>query len=374
MQVPFVSLRIEDESLQREIQEGIQQVIASNAFAGGPFVAAFEKDFAAFCEAEFASGVGNGTDALWLALVALGVGPGDEVITVPNTFIATVEAISLSGARPVFIDIDPRTHTMDPARIEAAITPRTKAIIPVHLYGQPADMDPILEIAKRRGLCVVEDACQAHGATYKGRKVGALGNAGCFSFYPTKNLGAFGEGGAVVTNDRQVKERIDSLREHGQAARYQHKEIGWNARMDGIQGAVLKAKLKRLPHENEKRRSCAALYKTLLAGVPGVEPPFEAPERSHVYHLYVVRVKKNRADLMRHLNAQGVGCLIHYPTPIHLQPAYAFLGLASGSFPCAEQSTTEILSLPMFPGLTEAGIRQVIDALRSYAPNPGAGS
>lgn len=374
MQVPFVSLRIEDESLQREIQEGIQQVIASNAFAGGPFVAAFETDFAAFCEAEFASAVGSGTDALWLALVALGVGPGDEVITVPNTFIATVEAISMSGAKPVFIDIDPRTHTMDPARIEEAITPRTKAIIPVHLYGQPADMDPILEIAKRRGLAVVEDACQAHGATYKGRKVGALGNAGCFSFYPTKNLGAFGEGGAVVTRDREIKQRIDSLREHGQAARYQHKEIGWNARMDGIQGAVLKAKLKRLPEENARRRSSAALYKTLLSGVPGVEPPCEAPEVSHVYHLYVVRVKKGRADLMRHLNAKGVGCLIHYPTPIHLQPAYAFLNLPAGSFPCAEESASEILSLPMFPALTEAGVRQVIDALRSYAPNAGAGS
>lgn len=371
MQVPFVSLRIEDESLQREIQDGIQQVIRSNAFAGGSFVAAFESDFAAFCEAEFASGVGSGTDALWLALAALGVGPGDEVITVPNTFIATVEAISMCGARPVFVDIEPRTHTMDPARIEEAITARTKAIIPVHLYGQPADMDPILEIAKRRGLFVVEDACQAHGATYKGRKAGGLGDAGCFSFYPTKNLGAFGEAGAVVTRNRTVKERIDSLREHGQIARYQHKYIGWNARMDGIQAAVLKAKLKRLPQENAMRRASAALYAEFLAGVPGVEPAFEASYASHVYHLYVIRAKKGRAGLMQHLNAKGVGCLIHYPTPIHLQPAYAFLGLREGSFPCAEESANEILSLPMFPGLAEAGIAQVAQAIRSFAVGGG---
>jgi dTDP-4-amino-4,6-dideoxygalactose transaminase len=366
MQIPFVSLRIDDESLRLEINEGISQVIQNCAFAGGPFVAGFEKDFATFCEAQFAIGVGNGTDALWLALLGLGVKPGDEVITSPNTFIATVEAISMCGATPVFVDVDPRTYTIDPNLIERAITPKTKAIIPVHLYGQPADMDPILDLAKRHGLFVVEDACQAHGALYKGRRVGGLGHAGCFSFYPTKNLGAFGEAGAVVTNDPKLKDRIHCLREHGQTARYQHQVIGWNARMDGLQGVVLKAKLKRLAKENELRRTSASLYQQLLKDAPGVVLPLEAEYSRHVYHLYVLRVGEKRDQLMRHLSAKGIGCLIHYPTPIHLQEAYRFLGLPAGSFPCAESSAQEILSLPMFPGLSANDVTTVAQEISSF--------
>jgi dTDP-4-amino-4,6-dideoxygalactose transaminase len=366
MQVPFINLRIEDPELEKEIQDGIQQVIRTSAFAGGPMVAAFETDFAAFCQTSFAVGLGNGTDALWLALAGLGVGPGDEVITVPNTFIATVEAISMCGAKPVFVDVDPRTYTMDPARLAPAITKRTKAIIPVHLYGQPANMDPILEIAKERGLFVVEDACQAHGATYKGRKVGSLGHAGCFSFYPTKNLGAFGEAGAVVTNDQKLKERIACLREHGQTARYQHDQVGWNARMDGIQAAVLRAKLKRLSAQNEKRRVHAALYNAQLKGVPVVTCPPEAAYGTHVYHLYVVRAEGKRKELMQHLAAKGIGCLIHYPIPVHLQKAYEFLGLPEGSFPCAEASAEQALSLPMFPDLTAELIAKVTSEIKCF--------
>lgn len=375
MQIPFVSLRIEDESLHNEIQEGIQQVIRSSAFAGGSFVTAFESDFASFCECDFACGVGNGTDALWFALLALGVGPGHEVITVPNTFIATVEAISLCGATPVFVDIDERTYTMDPAQLERAITPRTKAIIPVHLYGQPADMDPILDIARRKGVVVVEDACQAHGATHKGRKAGSLGHAGCFSFYPTKNLGAFGEAGAVVTKDRQVKERIDCLREHGQSARYRHQVIGWNGRMDGIQGAVLRAKLKRLSAENEARRDKAALYNSLLKNVPGLVTPFEADLMRHVYHLYVVRVPEaRRGELMQYLTGKGIGSLIHYPTPIHLQPAYAFLGLKEGAFPRAETAARQILSLPMFPALGADAVATVAREVKAFLAEKKGGN
>jgi dTDP-4-amino-4,6-dideoxygalactose transaminase len=367
MRIPFVSLQIEDKALQSEIQTGIQEVIRNSAFAGGPFVASFESDFAAFCEGEFALGLGSGTDALWLALLGLGVGPGDEVITVPNTFIATVEAISFAGAKPVFVDIDQATQTMKPELIEEAITERTKAIIPVHLYGQPADMDPILEIAREHRLYVVEDACQAHGARYKGRRVGALGDAGCFSFYPTKNLGAFGEAGAVVTNNRLLKERIACLRDHGQATRYQHRVIGWNGRMDGIQGAVLRAKLKRLESENERRRGIAQLYRAALADVPGVELPTEADYAFHVYHLFVIRVNAaGRADLMTHLSSRGIGSLIHYPTPIHLQEAYQSLGLPPGSFPCAEQSAREIISLPMYPAMTAADADSVAQEIKSH--------
>jgi dTDP-4-amino-4,6-dideoxygalactose transaminase len=329
-------------------------------------VAGFEAEYAAFCECQFAIGLGNGTDALWLALLGLGIGAGDEVITVPNTFIATVEAISMSGAKPVFIDVDRATATMDPAKIEAAITPRTKAIIPVHLYGQPADMDPILAIARRHRLHVIEDACQAHGATYKGKRVGGLGAAGCFSFYPTKNLGAFGEAGAVVTNDRQLKDKIACLREHGQVARYQHQLIGWNARMDGIQGAVLRAKLKRLAESNDRRRSHAALYNDLLQGVPGLTLPVEASYARHVYHLFVVRVGAKRDALMQQLSSRGIGCLIHYPVPIHLQEAYRSLGLVNGSFPQAEAWANESLSLPMFPDMTPDQVSTVANEIKAF--------
>jgi dTDP-4-amino-4,6-dideoxygalactose transaminase len=366
MQIPFVNLHLDDACLREEIRAGIDEVIRRNAFAGGPFVAAFEKDFACFCEAEYCIGVGTGTDALWLALLGLGIGPGDEVITVPNTFIATAEAISFCGATPVFVDVDEKTYTMDPSLLEAAITSRTKAIIPVHLYGQPADMDPILEIARKHRLFVVEDACQAHGALYKGKKVGSLGHAGCFSFYPTKNLGAFGEAGAVVTNDRLLKERIECLRDHGQKARYQHQVVGWNGRMDGIQGAVLTAKLKRLAADNERRLVNARLYGKLLGGVPGLTLPSEAAYGTHVYHLFVVRTERDRSEMMSHLAAKGIGSLVHYPTPVHLQEAYRGLQLRPGSFPRAEAAAQQILSLPMFPGLSPNEITRVATEVREF--------
>src|SRR5882762_8081022 len=268
MQVPFLDLRVQHEPLMGELVDAFRQVTESSAFAGGPFVARFENEFAAFCGTRHALGVGSGTDALWLSLLALGVGPGDEVITAPNTFMATAEAISLCGARPVFVDIDERTYTMDPAELEANITLRTQAIIPVHIFGQMADMDAILAIGRRHGTPVVEDACQAHGAEYKGRKAGSLGVAGCFSFYPGKNLGAFGEAGAVTTDEPELRSKIQMLRDHGQAAKYLHSTIGWNARMDGIQAAVLSVKLRRLATANAARRAHAQRYDELLAGEP----------------------------------------------------------------------------------------------------------
>jgi|YNPMSStandDraft_1061717.scaffolds.fasta_scaffold10786_2 dTDP-4-amino-4,6-dideoxygalactose transaminase len=362
--VPFLDLQAHHAPILDEIRQAIDRVIQSNAFAGGPFVAAFEKDWAAFCGSRYAIGVGNGTDALWLSLLALGVGPGDEVITVPSTFMATAEAVSFCGARPVFVDIDPQTYTLDPVLLERAITPRTKAIIPVHLFGQVADMDPILDIARRHGIPVIEDACQAHGASYKGRKAGTFGIAGCFSFYPGKNLGAFGEAGAVVTDDAELAARIQSLRDHGQVRKYHHKYVGWNARMDGIQGAVLQVKLRRLAAANEARRAHARLYHQLLAELEDVILPQEAPGRVHVYHVYAVRVPQ-RDRLLEALTQRGIGCGIHYPVPVHLQESYRHLGLGEGSFPVAEQCAREFLSLPMYPELRSDQIELVAQELRS---------
>jgi dTDP-4-amino-4,6-dideoxygalactose transaminase len=362
--VPFLDLRAHHEPLRQEIQAAIQQVIDSSAFAGGPFVAKFEADFAEFCGCAHAIGVGNGTDALWLALVGLGVGAGDEVITSPGTFIATAEAISLCGAKPVFVDIDEQTYTLDPELIEKAITARTKAIIPVHLFGQMADMDPIMAIARKHHLFVVEDACQAHGATYKGKKAGTIGDAGCFSFYPGKNLGAFGEAGAVVTNDAELTKKIQVFRDHGQAKKYYHSVIGWNARMDGIQGAVLTIKLKGLKCSNESRREHGRLYSELLGGMEEVIAPHEAGYGAHVYHIYAVRVK-NRDAVLQMMGEKGIGCAIHYPIPVHLQEAYRFLGHPKGAFPVAERCAEEFLSLPMFPELSREQIQMAVEALKS---------
>ncbi len=350
-----------------ELVEAFREVTEANAFSGGPYVAQFEREFAAFCEAQYALGVGSGTDALWLSLLALGVGPGDEVITVPNSFIATAEAISLCGARPVFVDIDERTYTMDPAQLEAAITMRTQAILPVHLFGQMADMDAILAIARRGGTPVVEDACQAHGAEYKGRKAGSLGVAGCFSFYPAKNLGAFGEAGAVVTDELEVRSRVQMLRDHGQVTKYVHAAIGWNARMDGIQAAVLSLKLRRLDAANAARREHAKLYDQLLEDDPRVIRPFVAPHNRSVYHIYAVRVP-DRDGVLQRMAARGVTCGIHYPVPIHLQRAYEFLGRGPGSFPVAERCARELLSLPMYPELTETQIERVAETLKECLP------
>ena len=367
MPVPFLDLKAHHQPLRSEIEAAIREVIDSNAFAGGPFVAKFEEDFAAFCGAPYAIGLGNGTDALWLSLLALGVGPGDEVITVPSTFMATAEAISFCGAKPVFVDIDEQTFTLDPNLLEAAITPRTKAIIPVHLFGQTADMDPILDLARRRHLHVIEDACQAHGAEYKGRKAGTIGVAGCFSFYPGKNLGAFGEAGAVVTSSVELKNRIQMLRDHGQARKYHHAVVGWNARMDGIQGAVLRVKLKYLDQGNAARRAHAQLYNQHLASLNGLATPKEAEYGRHVYHLYVVRVKE-RDRMLEALAGKGIGCGIHYPIPVHLQEAYRHLGYEKESFLVAERCAEEFLSLPMFPELTPAQIETVVRELKALLP------
>ena len=365
MQVPFLDLRAQHEALREEINAAIQEVIGCNAFAGGPFVAAFEEDFAAFCESKFAIGLGSGTEALWLVLLALGVGEGDEVITVPSTFMATAEAISFANATPVFVDIQERTYTLDPALLERAITPATKAIIPVHLFGQMADMDPIMEIARRHGLYVIEDACQAHGAEYKGRKAGSIGDAGCFSFYPGKNLGAFGEAGAVVTNNGELKRKIQALRDHGQSKKYNHDVIGWNARMDGIQGAVLRVKLKYLARANARRRANARLYEQCFAGMNDLIVPKEASYASHVYHVYAVRVKARDA-LMRSLADAQIGCAIHYPVPVHLQEAYRSLGLGRGMFPVAEKCADEFISLPMFAELTPEQVAIVAGKVKAW--------
>jgi dTDP-4-amino-4,6-dideoxygalactose transaminase len=360
--VPFLDLRSHHVSLLEEINGAIREVIDSSAFAGGPFVARFEEDFAAYCESKYAIGVGSGTEALWLTLLALGVGPGDEVITVPNTFMATAEAITYCGARPVFVDVDQRTYTMEPTRLGQAVTSSTKAIIPVHLFGHPADMDPILELAGGHGLFVVEDAAQAHGAVYKGRKVGSLGDAACFSFYPGKNLGAFGEAGAVVTNDPELDEKVRILRDHGQTRKYRHAKIGWNGRMDGIQGAILRIKLRYLEKRNQLRRVHAAHYDMALQGIEEVVTPFRSPGVLHVYHIYAIRVQ-DRDQVMHLLADNGVGSGVHYPVPIHLQEAYRSLGYQRGVFPVSERCAREFISLPMFPELTPTQIETVVEGV-----------
>ena len=358
MKVPFLDLKAHHAPLIDQFDRAIRQVIESSAFAGGPFVERFEKEFAAYCGSKYAIGVGNGTDALWLTLLALGIGPGDEVITVPNTFFATVEAITYCRAQAVFVDVNENTFTMDPAELEKSLTARTKAIIPVHLFGQPADMDPILQFARAHGLFVIEDAAQAHGAEYKGRKAGTMGDAGCFSFYPGKNLGAFGEAGAVVTNDPELRKQIQVLRDHGQPRKYCHTLMGWNCRMDGIQAAVLSIKLRHLQGANLLRREHALQYNQAFSGIDEVATPFEARYARHVYHVYAIRVQK-RDEVLRDLQEKGVGCAVHYPVPIHLQDACRNLSYTKGAFPVAENLADEFISLPLFPELTEEQIEYV---------------
>jgi len=365
MNVPFLDLKAQYKTIKDEISAAINEVIENTAFAGGPFVAKFENEFAKFCGAQYAIGVGNGTDALWASLVALGIGAGDEVITTPNTFIATAEAISLSGATPIFVDIDEQTHNINPALIEAAITPKTKAIIPVHLFGQPADMDPIMAIAEKHGLKVVEDACQAHGAEYKGKKAGSIGAVGCFSFYPGKNLGAYGEGGGIVTNDEALAAKIRMFRDHGQAKKYYHDIIGWNARLDGIQGAVLNVKLKYLSDWNEARRRHARDYSAGLSSIKDVIVPQEAQYAKHIYHIYAIRVK-DRDKFMTYLGEKGIASGIHYPIPLHLQNAYAFMQKGPGSFPVAEKCAAEYVSLPMFAELTDEQVAYVVEQIKGF--------
>lgn len=363
--IPFVDLKLQYASIKDEVSVAIQGVLDTCQFTLGSEVAAFEKEFAAYCQVEQGIGVNNGTSALHVALLAAGIGPGDEVITVPFTFVATVAAVYYTGATPVFVDIDPRTYTMDPSAIEAAITSRTKAILPVHLYGQPADMDPILEIARRHGLKVIEDAAQAHGAEYKGRRTGSMGDMGCFSFYPGKNLGAYGEGGMVVTSNPEYARTMRMLRDWGAEKKYQHVLKGYNYRLEGIQGAVLRVKLRHLEAWTEGRRTAAAHYDRLLAG-SGIQTPQAMPYARHVYHIYAIRTRQRQA-WMDALQSAGIQSGIHYPIPVHLLPAYSDLGYKAGDFPHSEAAANEVLSLPMFPELTAAQCEAVSVALRKLA-------
>jgi dTDP-4-amino-4,6-dideoxygalactose transaminase len=361
--IPLGDLQAQYRALKPEIDAAVTRVFEQAQFVLGPAVTSFEERFAAYCHTAQAIGTSSGTSALHLALHALGVGPGDEVVTVPYTFVATAAAIEYTGAKPVFVDVEPDYWTMDPARLEAAITPRTKAIMPVHLYGQPADMDPILEIARRRGIPVVEDACQAHGSDYNGRRCGSMGLVNAFSFYPGKNLGAYGEGGAVTTDDAALAARIRLLRAWGEEVRYEHKYRGFNYRMDGVQGAVLGVKLGHLEAWTEARRERAAWYRGHLEGT-AVGLPVERPGSRHVYHLFVVRVP--RRDAVRTaLTAAGVQCGVHYPVPIHLQPAYRDLGYHAGDFPVCEAASGEVLTIPLYPELTEQQVAAVAAALKS---------
>jgi dTDP-4-amino-4,6-dideoxygalactose transaminase len=370
IRVPFLDLNAHHAAFRGEFDRAIAEVIDSAAFAGGPFVEKFEADFAAYNHSQHAVGLGSGTEALWLALLACGIGPGDEVITVPSTFMATAEAITYCSARPVFVDVDQTTYTMDPVELEKAVTAKTKAVIPVHLFGQAADMDPILEFAREHDLFVIEDAAQAHGAEYKGRKVGALGDVGCFSFYPGKNLGAFGEAGAIVTDNVELQEKIRILRDHGQVRKYRHTMIGWNCRMDGIQGAVLSVKLQYLERGNLLRRVHALQYSRAFQGVEEVVTPFEAAYGRHVYHIYAIRVQE-RDQVMWLLKEKGIQCGVHYPVPIHLQKAYQSLGYKNGAFPIAEQIAKEFISLPMFPELTKAQVEMVALCVKEAAAATG---
>lgn len=364
MTIQFVDLRKQYAPFKEDILAGIEKVLDGMQLFLGENVQQLEKEFAQFLGAAHGIGISDGTAALQIILRALDIGPGDEVITVSHTFIATGEAIVLTGAKPVFIDIDPSTYLMDVTQIEAKITPRTKAILPVHLYGQTVDMDPLLEIAKKHGLRVIEDACQAHGAEYRGRKAGTLGDAAAFSFYFSKNLGAYGEGGFISTNDSGLAEKIRMLRDHGSGVRYHHELIGFNARLDEIQAVVLRAKLPHLASWNEQRRSHALLYNDLLKDAP-VTVPYELPGNNHIYHLYVIATQ-NRDELQAWLKEKGIFTGIHYPIPLHLQKALSYLGYQQGDLPVTERVTAQILSLPMYAELADEQIETVANSVRSF--------
>lgn len=361
--IPYLDLKAQYTGIRDEIRSAIDGVLETNQYILGPAVAEFEEAFAAYCTTQHAVALNTGTSALHLALLAAGVGPGDEVITTPSTFVASVAAIRYVGARPVFVDIDPVSCTIEPERIEPMITARTRAILPVHLYGQMADMDRIMEIARRRGLVVIEDACQAHGAEHRGRRAGSIGDIGCFSFYPGKNLGAYGEGGAAVTSSAELAARMRILRDWGQEKRYHHVVQGYNYRMDGIQGAILGVKLRYLEQWTEARRAHAARYRELLADSE-IGLPVELEDRRHVYHIFPIRVQ-DREAVQQALTQRGVSTGIHYPIPVHLQQAHADLDYRAGDFPHTEQLADEELSLPMFAELTDAQIVQICAAVRA---------
>lgn len=370
MKVPYFDLKTQYLELREEILPALDRVCQGASFILGEEVELFEREFAEYCDASYCVALNSGTSALHLALLSLGVGAGDEVITTANTFIATAEAISYTGAQPVFLDIDPATANLDPNLVEAAITSRTKAILPVHLYGRPADLDPILQMAARHGLPVIEDACQAHGAQYRGKRVGSLGRAAAFSFYPGKNLGAYGEGGALVTNDPHIAEFARVMRDHGQSQRYFHDFVGYNYRMDGFQGAVLRIKLKHLERWTAKRRELAELYRDLLSGAP-LTLPQDDPGSACVYHLFVAYVEE-RDRVREALQSRGVQTAIHYPRPVHLQKPYAALGYEPGSMPHTERACASCLSLPLFPEMTSDQVRYVAEALTEVVEETSA--
>jgi len=363
--IPLVDLKAQYLNIKEEIDAAAISVLESGNYILGEQVSRFEEEFASYCDARYGIAVNSGTSALHLALIAAGIGPGDEVVTVPFTFVATVAAICYTGARPVFVDIEPLSYTMDANQLENAITQRTKAILPVHLYGQSADMDQIMEIARRHGLSVIEDSAQAHGSEYKGHRVGGIGDLGCFSFYPGKNLGAYGEGGMVVTNDSEYARTIRMLRDWGQEVKYQHVLRGFNYRMDTIQAAILRVKLCHLEAWIEDRRANAVHYQQLLAS-SGVQFPEEMHYTRHVYHIYAVRTL-NRDVVQRDLHAKGIQTGIHYPTPVHLLKAYEDLGYKKGVFPHSERAASEVLSLPMYPELSLENIERVAEVISKKA-------
>lgn len=367
MSIPFVDLKAQYRSVKAEMDAAILSVLERTAFVLGPDVDAFEQAFATYVGARHCVGINSGTDALQIAVQGLGIGRGDEVITAANTFIASCEAITNCGAEVRLVDVEPERRNLDWRRLEAALSRRTVAIMPVHLYGHPADMAPILDFAAKHKLLVIEDCAQSHGAKYQGKQTGSFGDAGCFSFYPGKNLGAYGDGGAVVTSDARLAGALQLLRNHGQAAKYDHRIVGHCHRLDGLQAAVLGVKLPKLDGWNALRASRAALYDQLLAGIPGISLPSVAPDSTHVYHLYVIRVGGGRRDaLLKHLGELGIGVGLHYPVPIHLQAAYAHLGYKKGDFPVSEQLAAEGLSLPMYPELGDDQVRFVSDAVRAF--------
>jgi dTDP-4-amino-4,6-dideoxygalactose transaminase len=361
--VPFVDLKAEYLEMKSEIDQAVHRILDSGWFILGPELEKFESEFSEFCGAKYVVGVGSGTDAIYLALKALGVGPGDEVITVSHSFIATALAITFTGATPVFVDVDPDAYTLDPQCARAAITPRTKVLLPVHLYGQTANMSELMRLAETYHLAVVEDACQAHGAKYKGQSAGAIGHIGCFSFYPTKNLGAYGDGGAVVTNDPQLADRLTALRNYGQEKKYYHASIGTNSRLDEMQAAVLRVKLGHLEMNNQRRRQVAAAYAPLNRDF--VHIPVEAPDCTHIYYVYVVRVSERDA-LQVHLKNNGVGTLVHYPIPIHRQQAYAEINKIVTDMPITERIADEVLSLPMYSQLSLKQVGDVIKLVNDF--------
>ena len=365
MDIPLCDLKAQYDSIASEIDPLMREVVASTRYIGGPQVSGFEEEFARYSGAAHCVGVSSGTSALHLAFIGTGLKPGDEVLTVSHTFIATAEPIVTLGARVRFVDIDERTYNMDVSQIEAAITPKTKLLLPVHLYGQPADMDPILEIAAARGLQVIEDSAQAHGARYKGERVcGGIAPMGTFSFYPGKNLGAYGDAGAITCADGTIAERMRSLSNHGRADKYLHDEEGFNFRLDALQAAILRVKLRHLPDWTKARRRVAALYNERLAANERVTTPYVAPWAEPVFHLYVVRVPQ-RDRVLAGLREKGIDAGIHYPVPLHLQPAYRYLGYEEGAFPVTERVAKEILSLPIFPEMTESQVDQVVETLES---------